>query len=435
MRRNEASDRKYSATTGDPKGLYNWDPYEQHGTTKNPQFAEKPKDPIANIGKPAIVTAQKLNPFPTTKEVVYPHWDVLGRRYDDYETARAVAEKLSQTSNEPVPIMQQDDAMSPAFLLEKVGKGNVVAEKKGKPVNPWAICTESVGREDKEKYERCVLDVKKKHPIKKEESSWLPKVEQPKQEKQAEVSESESMWDEPQTSSIDPDSWNLCTVTAGIEDTHQTSSWKLDKKAFPSPVDAPPQVGPAGTECEKCKMTGPTGAKICSNPGCGGKMRSMPTEEFYQKTKTLPKDDVGMPGMASSNGKAKFSHGVFRYVAADGTVAYGDTIKEAQAKTDLSELQPGSLEEEATGVSYFMQEPPKETVVPQAQQVPVARQEVPTQTGVQEDVEPKAEEQHISGDKLDSAYSQLLFQNDAEEQEEYEEQQDQIVLGPDPSTK
>lgn len=27
--------------------------------------------------------------------------------------------------------------------------------------NPWAICTKSVGREDKEKYERCVQDIKK----------------------------------------------------------------------------------------------------------------------------------------------------------------------------------------------------------------------------------------------------------------------------------
>lgn len=28
--------------------------------------------------------------------------------------------------------------------------------------NPWAICTASVGREDKTKYEACVMDVKKK---------------------------------------------------------------------------------------------------------------------------------------------------------------------------------------------------------------------------------------------------------------------------------
>ena len=32
-------------------------------------------------------------------------------------------------------------------------------EKKEK--NPWAICTASVGREDKEKYEKCVMAVKK----------------------------------------------------------------------------------------------------------------------------------------------------------------------------------------------------------------------------------------------------------------------------------
>lgn len=36
-----------------------------------------------------------------------------------------------------------------------------VKMKKRKP-NPWAICTKSVGRDNKEKYERCVLKVKKK---------------------------------------------------------------------------------------------------------------------------------------------------------------------------------------------------------------------------------------------------------------------------------
>ena len=29
--------------------------------------------------------------------------------------------------------------------------------------NPWAICTDSVGREDKEKYEKCVKSVKKQN--------------------------------------------------------------------------------------------------------------------------------------------------------------------------------------------------------------------------------------------------------------------------------
>lgn len=33
-------------------------------------------------------------------------------------------------------------------------------KKKSKKYNPWVICTSSVGREDKKKYEKCVMDVK-----------------------------------------------------------------------------------------------------------------------------------------------------------------------------------------------------------------------------------------------------------------------------------
>ena len=39
---------------------------------------------------------------------------------------------------------------------------NLTAKKK-KENNPYAICTESVGRDDPEKLERCILDVKKKN--------------------------------------------------------------------------------------------------------------------------------------------------------------------------------------------------------------------------------------------------------------------------------
>lgn len=39
--------------------------------------------------------------------------------------------------------------------------------KKGKqPINPWAICNVSVGKDNKEKYERCVMKVKKQYGIK-----------------------------------------------------------------------------------------------------------------------------------------------------------------------------------------------------------------------------------------------------------------------------
>lgn len=37
----------------------------------------------------------------------------------------------------------------------------IMEDKKKSKYNPWAICTSSVGRKDKKKYERCVMDVKK----------------------------------------------------------------------------------------------------------------------------------------------------------------------------------------------------------------------------------------------------------------------------------
>jgi hypothetical protein len=47
-------------------------------------------------------------------------------------------------------------AITPMESEMKEGK-----KTKSKKYNPWAICSSSVGREDKEKYERCVMDVKK----------------------------------------------------------------------------------------------------------------------------------------------------------------------------------------------------------------------------------------------------------------------------------
>jgi len=55
---------------------------------------------------------------------------------------------------------------------EKVGQENgwitQEAKKKGKAVNPWAVCHTTVDKKkNPEKFENCVLDVKKKHKIKK----------------------------------------------------------------------------------------------------------------------------------------------------------------------------------------------------------------------------------------------------------------------------
>jgi len=66
-----------------------------------------------------------------------------GRGYMDYNLAKAEGE-----------------------ILERKKKKKKAKLKK--KVNPWAVCTTSVGREDADKYERCVKDVKKQNNIKKE---------------------------------------------------------------------------------------------------------------------------------------------------------------------------------------------------------------------------------------------------------------------------
>jgi hypothetical protein len=44
--------------------------------------------------------------------------------------------------------------------------GGVIKESEKSKDNPWAICTASVGREDKAKFEKCVMDVKKEKGVK-----------------------------------------------------------------------------------------------------------------------------------------------------------------------------------------------------------------------------------------------------------------------------
>ena len=56
---------------------------------------------------------------------------------------------------------------------EKMGKDKgwmaVEAKKKGKAVNPWAVCNSKIDQsKNPEKFERCVQDVKKEHPVKKD---------------------------------------------------------------------------------------------------------------------------------------------------------------------------------------------------------------------------------------------------------------------------
>jgi len=69
--------------------------------------------------------------------------------YYDYNLAKAEGEEIDESLK----------------LQEKKKKKKAKIKKKP---NPWAICTAQVGREDKDKYESCVLSIKDKYGIKKE---------------------------------------------------------------------------------------------------------------------------------------------------------------------------------------------------------------------------------------------------------------------------
>ena len=62
----------------------------------------------------------------------------------------------------------------------------IAKKKKEWDPNPWAVCTESVGREDKDKYERCIQDVKKQQKKQKKEAQdvWTPAMEKELEEEE-----------------------------------------------------------------------------------------------------------------------------------------------------------------------------------------------------------------------------------------------------------
>jgi len=68
------------------------------------------------------------------------------------------AEKVGQIIGDPKNKISQTPGGG--FTTSKEETTEAKKKKKSKKYNPWAICTTSVGRKDKKKYERCVMDVK-----------------------------------------------------------------------------------------------------------------------------------------------------------------------------------------------------------------------------------------------------------------------------------
>ena len=81
---------------------------------------------------------------------------ILSEKYlGEEQEEKMTKERLLQIIKEEIELLLDEAYTWP----EKQSSG----ELKEKENNPWAICTASVGRKDKEKYEKCVKSVKKKN--------------------------------------------------------------------------------------------------------------------------------------------------------------------------------------------------------------------------------------------------------------------------------
>jgi len=77
---------------------------------------------------------------------------------EGYETDRDIVKKTVEKRKKKKK--KKASCESPECAICSLIEAKKKKKKEWDP-NPWAICTESVGREDKDKYERCVQKVKK----------------------------------------------------------------------------------------------------------------------------------------------------------------------------------------------------------------------------------------------------------------------------------
>ena len=67
--------------------------------------------------------------------------------------------RLKQIIKEELQVILTNEEAADFFGDDVLEQLEDIEEEKN---NPWAICTTSVGRENKEKYEKCVMSVKNK---------------------------------------------------------------------------------------------------------------------------------------------------------------------------------------------------------------------------------------------------------------------------------
>jgi hypothetical protein len=123
---------------------------------------------ISEQDKGTVMLKKGVDPKPYTDEGI--DVTVVEKEIDEDDTVEKDPFELSSTQDKrqvgPSDYgdnptvdkeMDSDDADGMGMIETEIGEG----KKKKSKYNPWAICTSSVGRKNKDKFERCVKDVKR----------------------------------------------------------------------------------------------------------------------------------------------------------------------------------------------------------------------------------------------------------------------------------
>ena len=139
----------------DPKRIKDFVKYfEQRIDTTTAQIAAYPPAETLSVdGQPASASRMR-------EAFKNGDWETFKKLLPDDNFYDDVVQVLN---NQETQVNESFFLTGPLFSLVD----EILLEEKKKP-NPWAICTDKVGRENKDKYERCVQGVKSQHGLKEE---------------------------------------------------------------------------------------------------------------------------------------------------------------------------------------------------------------------------------------------------------------------------
>jgi hypothetical protein len=88
--------------------------------------------------------------------------DMILEKIKKKETNEMITKQVLQPQKNPADAKAVQDIITKANPNMSVELDEKKGQKKMKKYNPWAVCTASVGRKNKKKYEDCVMGVKEK---------------------------------------------------------------------------------------------------------------------------------------------------------------------------------------------------------------------------------------------------------------------------------